>query len=417
MSQLTKMLGAFRVLDLTDEKGYLCGKILADLGADVVKVEPPGGDSSRDIGPFYKDDPHRERSLHWLAYNANKRGITLDLNCADGRAIFLLLLDSAHFVVESFPAGHLGRMGLDYATLRERKPSIILTSISDFGQTGPRREWQGSDLVTTALSGFLYLCGDPDRRPVRIAVPQAYLHAGAQAAVGTMIAHYHRQLSGRGQHVDVSAQQAILMATMNTVAHWQLNRVITMRAGPSRFGLSAPIEQRCNWACRDGYVHFLVMGGGRAGKVNRALVDWLDSEGMADDFLLSVDWEHFDISLSTQEFHNRVEERLAAFFARHTKDELYRGAIARRIMLYPLLDCWEALDSPQLAARGFWSSIKHPELDATILYPGPFASSSAVCIGGDRPAPRIGEHNLDIYGGELGIAKEQLAALAQAGII
>lgn len=411
------MLGSFRVLDLTDERGSLCGRILGDLGADVIKVERPGGDPTRNIGPFYGNMPHPERSLVWFAYNANKRGITLDIETSDGREIFKKLVAGAHFLIESFRPGHMGSLGLDYPTLCQINPSIIVTSITPFGQTGPRKHWKSSDLVAMATGGLMYLCGDPDRPPVRISVPQAYLHAGGQAAAATMIAHYYREKSGQGQHVDVSIQESLVPSTFNVVPSWELNQTIVQRAGALRKGLSADVQQRCIWQCKDGYVHFMIIGGGRAARVNRALVEWMDSEGMANEFLRTIDWESFDMGLSTQEFHNKLEERLAAFFLRHSRAELYQEAINRRIMLYPVSASWEGLNSPQLKARGFWVEVAHEELGTTILYPGAFIKSSEAHVGIRRRAPLIGEHNEEIYEGELRIAKETLVALAKSRVI
>jgi len=175
-------LGPYRVLDLTDEKGLLCGMLLAGLGADVIKVERPGGDLARNIGPFYDDIPHPEKSLLWFAYNLNKKGITLNIETVDGREIFKRLVKTSDFVIESFPPGYMARLGLDYSALSQINPRIIMTSITPFGQTGPYRDYKGSDLICMASGGLMYVSGDPDRPPVRITIPQAYCHAGAHLA-------------------------------------------------------------------------------------------------------------------------------------------------------------------------------------------------------------------------------------------
>ena len=198
MKQKDKMLSPYRVLDLTDEKGMLCGKILGDLGADVIKIEKPGGDLARNIGPFYHDIPDPEKSLFWFGYNTNKRGITLNINTADGKEIFGNLVKMADFVIESFPPGFMDELALGYSSLREINPRIILTSITPFGQTGPRKDYKASDIVSLALGGFMSLTGDVDRAPLRISVEQACCHAGAQAAVASLIAHYDRELTGEG---------------------------------------------------------------------------------------------------------------------------------------------------------------------------------------------------------------------------
>jgi len=183
------VLSGCRALDLTDENGFLCGKILADLGVDVIKVERPGGDPSRKTGPFWADIPHPEQSLYWFAYNSNKRGITLNIETADGKEILRELVKRADFIIESFPPGFMDNLGLGYATLSSIKKGIILTSITPFGQAGPYKNYQTSDIVTIGMAGILYQTGDFDRPPVHMSMPQACLHAGADAAVGTMIAY------------------------------------------------------------------------------------------------------------------------------------------------------------------------------------------------------------------------------------
>ncbi|MEK7215930.1 MAG: CoA transferase, partial [Chloroflexota bacterium] len=201
------LLAGFRVLDLTTEPGHLCGRVLGDMGADVIKLEPPGGDSARRHGPFYADVPGPERSLRWLAFNANKRSAVLDLNDPDDHAAFLALVAHADFVIESFAPGYLEGLGLSYGRLQQVNPRIIMTSITPFGQTGPYAGLAASDLTLQAMGGGVYVTGDPDRPPLQIPLPVAHYQACAEAAGATMLAHYHRQRSGAGQHVDVSMQE------------------------------------------------------------------------------------------------------------------------------------------------------------------------------------------------------------------
>ena len=168
-----RLLSPYRVLDLTDEKGVVCGRILGDFGANVIKVEKPGGDPCRNIGPFYHDIPHPEKSLFWFAYNANKRGITLNIESVDGKEIFKKLVQSADVVVESFPPRHMDSLGLGYSELSRVNQNIIMTSISPFGQTGPYSEFKGPDLITWSIGGMTQVSGDPDRQPVRVSFPQS----------------------------------------------------------------------------------------------------------------------------------------------------------------------------------------------------------------------------------------------------
>jgi len=176
------LLSPYRVLDLTDEKGLLCGKLLADLGADVIKVEKPGGDQARNIGPFYHDIVSPETSLFWFAYNTNKRSITLDFETRDGRGIFEKLVKTADFVVESFPPDYLAGLGLDYGSLAKINPRIIVASITAFGHTGPYARYKGSDIVVFAMGMLMSQTGDRDRPPLQVSFPQSFLNASGDAA-------------------------------------------------------------------------------------------------------------------------------------------------------------------------------------------------------------------------------------------
>lgn len=420
--QPSLLVGAPRVLDLTDATGFLCGRILADLGADVVKVEPVGGDPSRSTGPFLGDRPHREASLNWLALNANKRGITLNLETEDGRSVFRRLSQKADFVIESYPPGYLDALGLGYSTLQELSPAIILTSITPFGQTGPYRDYLASDLTSVALSGWMYLCGDSDRPPVRVSLPQACLNAGEEAALASLIAYWDREMTGLGQHVDVSILESNVMNASNAPSLWELNGIVMKRVGPFRTGLSAPVKTRWTWQCQDGYVAFTLMAGLAGAATNRNLVQWMREEDMADSYLLKMDWEAWDMAEASESEIQRLEDAIARFFKAHAKLELYEGAIKRRVMLMPVNTAGDILCSPQLASRGFWQDVEHPELGLSLRYPGvPFKARS--CAGEDLSqgivmrAPRLGEHNLEVYHGELGIGQDELLSLKTRGVV
>ncbi len=416
MPKKEQTLDVYRVLDLTDEKGFLCGKILGDLGADVIKIEPPGGDLSRNRGPFYKDIPHAEKSLFWLALNTSKRGITLNLDTSDGRDIFKRLVKTADFIIESFSPGHMEGLGLDYETLCQLNPRVIMISISPFGQTGPHKDYKASDIVIMARGGLMYIYGDRDRPPVRVSFPQAYLHASAAAAVGGMTALLARRTTGRGQWVDVSAQRSAVSAMYNIRPFWDLNKVIMRRSGPFRMGLSANALQRQTWPCKDGFVTFVMIGGKGGAKTNKALVQWMDEEGMADELLKEKDWEAWDMAGATQEELDRLAEPISRFFMTYTMGELYEGSQNRKIMLHPAQTTRDIRESPQLAGRDFWRKIDHPELKGTITYPGPFVKLSETPCDIRCKAPLIGEHNIEVYG-ELGLRREELVMMKQAGII
>ena len=398
--KLEGMLGPYRVLDLTDEKGLLCGKLLGDLGADVIKIERPGGDPARNIGPFYHNEVNPEKSLFWWAFNTSKRGITLDIETTDGRETFRKLAKGADFIIESFPPGYMGRLGLGYSALEKISPGIIMVSITPFGQTGPYKDYRAPDIVAWAMGGHMYPCGDADRPPVQISHhSQAYLHAGAEAAVGAMMALYHREMTGEGQQVDVSIQDCLAQVAYATTSAWDMMGLVRQR----EIGMLAGMNVRMTrmWPCKDGHILWFFSAGVAGMRGNVPLVEWMDEEGMADAFLKGFDWSTLEYQTATQETLDRLEEPVGKFFLSHTKAELMEGAFKRNAMLYPISTVADILDSVQLAAREFWVGVEHPELGVTITYPGAFTRSTEAPPGISCRAPLIGEHNREVYKKEL----------------
>lgn len=412
------MLSPYRVLDLTGDLGFLTGKILADLGADVIKVEPPGGDPARWIGPFYGDRPDPQRSLYWFAYNNNKRGITLDIRQPRGRELFLRLVKTADFLLESFPPGTLAELGLGYGELSQVNPRLIMVSITPFGQSGPYCNFVASDLEIMALGGAMSLAGDPDGPPLRVSVPQAPMWVGAEAALGALIALYARHATGRGQHVDVSAQVAVLSALSHAPAFWDLNRENPLRAGIFMTGRSVTgARMRVFWPCRDGWVTFIIYGGRAGQRTMQGLVAWMEERGGAPPELRDRDWATFDITRVTQEEIDRLEAPIGAFFQQLTKAEFLEGVTRYQMLGYPVSTAADILADPQLEDRGFWQEVEHPELGVRIRYPGAFARFSAYDSRIRRPAPGVGEHNREIYVDELGLSPQELTELAQAKVV
>ena len=410
-------LSPYRVLDLATEQGLMCGKVLADLGADVIKVEPPGGDPCRQTGPFYHDEPDPEKSLFWFALNANKRSVTLDIASPRGKAMLLQLVQQADIVVESFRPGHLDSLGLGSADLRNANARVILVSISPFGQTGPYAQYETTDLVAMAMGGFLYTTGDVERPPVRISYPQAYFHAGAEGAVAALMAIHHRKLTGEGQHLDVSIQECVVWTLMNTTATWDLNRVNVTRSGAIRarppHGFTFPIH----WKCKDGYVTFGMHSGQLIAAALPPLVQWMDEVGQADDFLREMDWEAADFTYFTQPELDEIARRIAQFFEGYEKEELFREALKRKLLLFPVATIEDIVKSPQLKERDFFVTLRHPDLRDTIRYPGPFIKMSETPVHVRRRAPRIGEHNAEVYRSLLGLGEEDLTSLRSEGVV
>jgi crotonobetainyl-CoA:carnitine CoA-transferase CaiB-like acyl-CoA transferase len=410
------MLSGCRALDLTDEKGFLAGHILACLGVDVIKVERPGGDPSRRIGPFYDDIPDPQKSLYWFAYNANKRGITLDIETRDGKRLFKELVKTADFVIESFDPGYLDGLGLGYEALREVNPGIILTSITAYGQTGPYHDYKASDIVLMGMGGELFLTGDSDRPPVNVSLPQSWLHGAADGAVGALIAYYHKENTGEGQRVDVSIQQSVAWFLATTIPYWELDQIVLGRVGTFRSGSSSGTVQRQVWECKDGFVFFFMIGGMQGAKTCRQLVKWMADEGRADAYLSNMEWERFDMATATQEEIDRISAPIMAFFRSHTKQEILDAAIGRNVSVCPLSGMKDLMRDANLRERGFWIEIEHPELNGHLEYPRQFIRSSEGPIGTRFRAPLIGEHNTEVYG-EMGLSGQTLVGMKTAGII
>jgi crotonobetainyl-CoA:carnitine CoA-transferase CaiB-like acyl-CoA transferase len=416
-------LEGYRVLDLSDEKGHLCGKLLGDLGADVIKIEPPAGDSARTKGPFYKDIPDPEKSLQWFFANLNKRGITLNLETADGKEIFMRLAAKADFIIESFAPGYMESMGLGYNEIEKIKPSIIVTSITPFGQKGPYSEYKTTDLTGVSMGGLIRLYGEVDGPPVRISAPQFYYLGSIHAAMGSMVAHYHRELTGEGQYVDVSCQQAVVLANRISVETYNLLKINPRGSGPNTpvprptppGPLAIPIVKKC----KDGYLVAFILGGSAAGfvKSSRNLVKWANEEDMAME-LKDFEWENMDGSVITQAEINELHGIIDKFLLTKTKAELMKHAIEKEMLIIPVNTTQDLAESQQLSHREFWMEVAHPELNDMMKYPAwPVKWTQLQPYKPQRRAPLIGEHNHEIYMEELGLSKDQLVMLKTLGII
>jgi len=416
-------LSGLRVLDLADEKAVYCGKLLADLGADAVKIEPPGGDRTRSRGPFVNDEPHSEKSLYFHYHNTNKRSITLDIGTADGQAIFQRLLASADVLLESFPPGHLACLGFGPQELFDLNPRLIVTSVTPFGQEGPYRHFQTTDIENLAMAGPMYTCGFPQDPPNRYGADQSYYMASAHAATGTLMALYHRDATGEAQRVDVSIQDCCAVASTSYMLAYDRSHT-----APQRTGNQHIIPTMGLYPCKDGYVYFV------AGvRWWDELVAWMDSEGMAGE-LKDPKWrELLDMTadqrrmmallgsnpqarLELMQQFAYIEQTFAAFLLAHTKRELVEDGLQRRMVVAPVSTTEDLNNDPQLLARRFFADLQIPGV-GVLRYPGAPYRLTGTPWRLRSPAPRIGEHNLDIYERELGIPRRRLAVLKSAGVI
>lgn len=428
------MLEPYRVLDLADDGALICGQILADLGADVIAVEPPQGRNARRTGPFAGDLPDPERSLSWWSYSRNKRGVTLDIESAAGQEQLRQLVRGADVLVESYAPGYLDRRGLGYGALSALNPGLVHVSITPFGSNGPKAGWAATDLTALAASGVLLVTGDADRPPCRVVVPQAFLHAGADAATAALIALTARQRDGLGQHVDCSAQTSAMMATQSAIlCHGWNSNPVSRAGGGLRIG---PYDLRFVYPAKDGFVSVTFLFGGLLGPFTARLMAWMCDEGFVDEATRDKDWIGYTVLLLSgqepaSELH-RVAAAIERFTRTRTKAELYAEAKRRHLLIVPITTTADLVESPQLAARDFWQSAAGDRLPvtgdsegsgrraqvtgdgqggalreapiaaepraelATAIYPGPFAKFSAAPIQYRRPAPRLGEHNAEV---------------------
>jgi benzylsuccinate CoA-transferase BbsE subunit len=417
MSDAQGPLAGLRVLELADESGQFCGKLLGDLGADVVKVEPPGGELSRTVGPFLDDTPHPERSLSFWYYNTSKRSITLDLENADGRRLFARLAATADVVLETFRPGFLASLKLDYATLRAQNPGLILCSLTPFGQTGPWRDYLSSDLLHMAAGGEMASSGydevdAPGAPPIAPGGGNAW-HMGCHyACMAIMAALVFRSVSGQGQSIDASIHEACALTTESAIANYVYRgEVLRRQTGRHHAAGATP---RTQFRAKDGTYVCALVGGRLNPKFVRELAELLDSYGMAGDL---KDAKYQDPAVIAENASHIIDDLIASFIASLPAEEVYHAAQERGFTWGAVRAPEALLEDAHLHDRGFWKTVQHPELGRSFIYPGEAA------IYGDSPwriarrAPLIGEHNAEIFCSELGVSRGELSVLAESGVI
>ena len=401
------LLPPYRVLDLSGPEGVYCGKLLADYGADVVRVEPPSGDPGRSLGPFSDDSAHPERSLYFLFYNTNKRSITLDLKSERGRDLMLRLAAQSDVVLESFPVGYLDSIGLGYEALREVNPGIVMASITPFGQTGPWKDYKSTDLIALAASGFMQITGDPDGPPLRQGNEQSHFPAGQFAGAAVLAALYYRDINGgEGQYIDVSLQEALI--TYYTDAHPAL-AWMQMGQNVTRVGHNSTLVIPLGaYPSQDGWISAGII----TPREWDTLAEWI-FEVTGNEEVLN---EAYKGGNQDRAPHNDIITALVIdFTTRFTSEYLFHEGQRRNLVVLPVNTVSDLLADPQLEASNFWFGLDHPET-GNLQYPLGVYDSEDFSPGGN-PAPKIGADNEAIYGGELGLTSEEMASLAAAGVI
>ena len=394
-------LEGVRVLDLTHcIAGPYCTRLLAGFGADVLKIEPPGGERGRRMGPFFQDEPGPDSSLVFAYLNAGKQSLTLNLKSEEGRDVLKSLLAETDLVVENFAPRVMPSLGLDYESLREIAPHLVMVSISNFGQTGPYRDYKATDIVEYALGGLMYIFGAYDREPLKHAFNQAQFKAGTDAASAALMALYHQRLTGQGQHVDVSIQEAVATGLRDVVNNYTYTGAIRRRQ-PNHSGDLQRLR-----ATSDG---FLLPNPGLGGGLNwDSFVEFLG--------LPELDDDRFRTPSARLANAEELGQILDEYFIRQNKYEMFYGSHERRFIFGVIQSPEEVMDDPQFAHRGFFEYMDHPVV-GTLKFPGAPFNMGSTPWQAEGPAPSVGQHNREVLGERLGFGGEELAQLRSEGVI
>ena len=403
----TGALEGITVLDLSHfVAGAYCGKVLAAFGAEVIKIEAPViGDGARRVGPFPDDKRDAEASALYLYLNTGKKGLTLDIGSGEGAAVLKELVRSADVLIENFAPGVMESFGLGYATLNTINPRLVMASISNFGQSGPYRDYRADTMVEMALSGQMYVNGDPEREPLSSMGHQPAYQAALYAYSGIMAALLARDRDGRGQYVDISIQECMASEHQFTLTRFSATGGIRMRAG-NRYGSVHPTTiYRCKPT------------DDRAGLVSLGISDptqyvlflqLLDMSELLDD-------PRFANPQACARNYVEFDALVHPWLMEHTAEEIVHALQDNRIPAAFVNDVSDVLDDPQYASRGFWKEIDHP-IAGTRRYAGlPYHLTEAPPTYGR--ANLLGEHTDDVLREMLGYDEERLAELREVGVI
>ena len=394
-------LNGVKVLDLTHYiAGPYCTKLLADFGAQVIKIERPGGDPARDMPPFYHDERHPEKSLPFLYLNTAKRSVSLNLKSAQGIHILRELAKDADILVENFSPRVMPSLGLDFPTLRELNPALVMVSISNFGQTGPYRDYKATDMVEYALGGLMYIFGSYDREPLKHAFNQAQFKAGTNGAAAALMALYHQRSTGQGQHVDVSIQESVASALRDVTSNFTYFGAVRRRQ-PNHSGDLTRLR-----AVSDGYI---LPNPGIGGRLNwNTVVEFLEAPELDDDKFRTP-----TARLENAEELGKILDRI--FLSKNKMDIFYRAHQKR--FIYGVIDSLEeVMASPQNLAREGFVEVDHP-VAGTFRYPGAPVKLSETPWDGLQPAPTLGQHTQEIFSQRLGYTAADLEELSGMGVI
>jgi crotonobetainyl-CoA:carnitine CoA-transferase CaiB-like acyl-CoA transferase len=378
-------LDGFRVLDLTQHLcGPYCTKLLADYGADVIKVERPEGDPARLLGPFKDDKPGLETSGTFAYLNTNKRSLTLDLRSGPDREVFFALLQTSDLVVENFRPGVMDDLGVGYGEIARRRPDVSLLSISNFGQTGPYRDWSGSELVLFAMGGEMFSMGVAEREPIKMAGTAALFQAGAAAAVAAVAALMNAAAGGAGEHLDIAIYEA-QFASVDRRHHWVIAYQYTGRVKGRNPLNSTTTFPSGVYPCADGFVE--ITGGGRWWKGTVAMIG-------SPEELRGPEWREPGAFLRA-DLRERFDALFYPWLAERTKRQVWEESERAHVLAGPLYTIEDLFTDPVIRGRGFFVECERPEMGRFEMPGRPFLMSESPWAL-RRPAPTLGEHNAEI---------------------
>lgn len=404
-----KALDGIRIIEFTDFTGAYCGRLLADLGAEVIKVEPPDGGHQRHTPPFYSRLPEPDNSIAFWVHNTSKKSVVIDLESADGQAEAKRLVLSADAVIEDNPVGWMAARGLSYQTLRAAKPSLVYVSVTGFGQTGPHAGWAYTDIVGQAMGGIMTLAGDPADPPNQLYGSQSDVSASIQAAQGAMLALLHAEATGEGQLVDVSAQESLSMSQETAMMYWdfqQHNR--TRTGGKSIIGMELP--GLGSYKTKDGYIYCMVLA--PAGAEFPELVAWMHEHGLAGPLteepyatlvanlnmrFLSQLMVNPESAAALPQQMAVIESHLQAFFASLPAVEIYEEGQKRRLLIGLVSTPKDIAENNQLRARDWFRVFDFGDGN-TVEFPGAPYRLSETPVEFTRP-PFLGEHTDAVLAG------------------
>lgn len=399
---MTGALDGLRIIELGAETATaFCGKLLAGLGAEVIKVEPPGGDPARFAGPFPAGEASPNASGAFLQLNTGKRSLTLDIEAPTGQALLRRLVATADAVIESHAPGYLDGLGLGHDALARDNRRLVTVSVTPFGQTGPYRDYLANELIVFAASGYMSLAGDPDREPHKAWGEQVGLHGGYHAALAVMTAITAREATGEGQSVDISLMDAAAFLSSGAPHGYILRGEVALRSGNRLTGQRPSAQYPSTLRpCKDGWIH----AHGNA-RYPQLMGDFFESPRLNEPEVIAAQHGHAD----------EIDAIMDAWLAQYDKWEVVRRAQASRLHFTEVMTPAEVLVDPAYAERGFWFEYDHPEA-GHVVQPGPIVRL-AETPWVDTPAPDLGAQNRTIWGVELGLPPEDLDRLTAARVI